>query len=68
MSAMELSVFGAAETVSDALAARPSMAAVTVVAPGATAVTFPAALTMAIAEFASVQVTDAVTSAVELSV
>lgn len=60
--AMEVSVFGAAETVRSALPLMPSRVAVTVVEPAARAVTMPEAVTFAIAGLVSVQAADAVTS------
>ena len=65
--AMELRVFGAADTESVVLPLRLSMEAVIVVEPGATAVATPVALMVATFAFASVQVAELVTSAVEPS-
>ena len=65
--AMEVSVFGAAETMRSALPLTPSRVAVTVVEPAARAVTMPEAVIFATAGLVSVQAADAVTSWVEPS-
>jgi len=67
VTAMEVRVFGAAETVRSALPLTPSRVAVTVVEPAASAVTMPEAVIFAIAGLVSVQVADAVTSWLEPS-
>jgi hypothetical protein len=65
--AMEVSVLGGAATVRVAFPLTLPMAAVTVVEPAATAVAMPDAVIVATCPLASVQVADAVTSAVEPS-
>jgi hypothetical protein len=67
VTAMEARVFGAADTVRAALPLMPSMVAVTVVEPAPSAVAIPALVMLATFAFVSVQVADAVTSAVEPS-
>jgi hypothetical protein len=59
---MDLSVLGGAETVRVALPLRPSMVAVIVVEPAASAVAMPEEVIFATVGPASVQVADAVTS------
>lgn len=62
VTAIAVSVFAGAETVMLALPLRPSMVAVMVVEPAASAVAMPEAVIFATLALASVQVADAVTS------